>query len=121
MSTERYSSSGTLHTSRESASGATHKSPWPHINQDNQEIVKGYCSCQEVKQTPPVALLHPWIWASQPWKLIHVDFAGPFMGGSYLIVVDVHSKWPEVHHISTTTTTKTKVLRSLCARYGIPE
>ena len=28
MSTERYSSSGTLHTLRESAPGATHKSPW---------------------------------------------------------------------------------------------
>ena len=44
------------------------------------------------------------------------------MGGSYLIVVDAHSKWPEVHHMSTTTTTKTiQVLRSLFARYGIPE
>ena len=69
-----------------------------------------------------VAPLHPWIWPSQPWKRIHVDFAGPFMGGSYLIVVDAHSKWPEVHHMSTTTTTKTlQVLRSLFARYGIPE
>ena len=53
---------------------------------------------------------------------IHVDFAGPFMGGSYLIAADAHSKWPEVHHMSTTTTTKTlQVLRSLFARYGIPE
>ena len=44
------------------------------------------------------------------------------MGGSYLIVVDAHSKWPEVHHMSTTTTTKTlQVLRSLFARYSIPE
>ena len=95
---------------------------WPHIDQDIQEMVKGCCACQEVKQAPPVAPLHPWIWPSQPWKRIHVDFAGPFMGGSYLIVVDAHSKWPEVHHMSTTTTTKTlQVLRSLFARYGIPE
>ena len=85
-------------------------------------MVKGCCACQEVKQAPPVAPLHPWIWPSQPWKHIHVDFAGPFMGGSYLIVVDAHSKWPEVHHMSTTTKTKTiQVLRSLSARYGIPE
>ena len=95
---------------------------WPHIDQDIQEMVKGCCACQEVKQAPPVAPLHPWIWPSQPWKRIHVDFPGPFMGGSYLIVVDAHSKWPEVHHMSTTTMTKTlHVLRSLFARYGIPE
>ena len=51
-----------------------------------------------------------------------MDFAGPFMGGSYLILEDAHSKWPEIHHMSTTTMTKTiQVLRSLFARYGIPE
>ena len=95
---------------------------WPHIDQDIQEMMKGCCACQKVKQVPPVAPLHPWIRPSQPWKQIHVDFAGPFMGGSYLIVVDAHSKWPEVHHMSTTTTTKSlQVLRSLFARYGIPE
>ena len=94
---------------------------WPHIDQDIQEMVKVCCVCQEVKQTPPVAHLHPCIWPSQPWKRIHVDFAGPFMGGSYLIVVDAHSKWPKVQHMSTATTTKTQVLRSLFARYGIPE
>jgi hypothetical protein len=25
-----------------------------------------------------------------------VDFAGPFVGTSFLVVVDTHSKWPEV-------------------------
>ena len=51
-----------------------------------------------------------------------MDFAGPFLGGSYLIAVDDHSKWPEVHYMSSTTTTKTiQVLRQLFARYGIPE
>ena len=50
------------------------------------------------KQAPPVAPLQPRIWPSQPWKRIHVDFAGPFMGDSYLIAVDAHSKWPEVHY-----------------------
>ena len=44
------------------------------------------------------------------------------MGGSYLIVVDAHSIWPEEYHMSTTTMTKTiQVLRCLVVRYGIPE
>lgn len=91
---------------------------WPHIH----DMVKAWISCQEVKQAPPVAPLQPWIWPSQPWKRIHVDFAGPFIGGSYLIVVDAHSKWPEVEHMSSTTAVKTiQVLRQMFARYGIPE
>ena len=32
---------------------------WPYIDQDIQEMVKGCCASQEVKQTLPVALLHP--------------------------------------------------------------
>ena len=43
-----------------------------------------------------VYLLHPWLWPAKPWQSIHVDFAGPFMGKMFLIVVDAHSKWPEV-------------------------
>ena len=86
---------------------------WPKIDQDIHAF-------QEVKQASPVAPLQPWIWPSQPWKRIHVDFAGPFMGGSYLIAVG--SKWPEVHYMSYTTASKTiQVLRSIFARYGIPE
>ena len=60
-------------------------------------MVKSCPACLEVKQAPPVAPLQPWIWPTQPWKRVHVDFAGPFMGSMYIIAVDAHSKWPEVH------------------------
>ena len=50
-----------------------------------------------------------------------MDFAGPFAGKMFLIVVDAHSKWPEVHIMSSTTAAKTiAVLRELFARYGLP-
>ena len=40
----------------------------------------------------------------------------------FLIVVDAHSKWPEVVQMSTTTTSKTvEVLQVLFAKYGLPE
>ena len=35
--------------------------------------------------------------ASSPWKRIHVDFAGPFLGSYFMVVVDAHSKWLEVY------------------------
>ena len=64
-------------------------------------------SCQTVKHAPTAAPLHPWIWPTKPWQRIHVDFAGPFMGTSFLVVVDTHSKWPEVFKMSSTTTSHT--------------
>ena len=61
-------------------------------------------------------------WPDGPWKRIHVDFAGPFQGSMFMVIVDAHSKWLEVIPMSTTTTEKTlDVLRSMFARYGIPE
>ena len=57
-----------------------------------------------------------------PWNHIHVDFTGPYLGHTFFIVVDVHSKWPEVEMMSTTTSEKaTEVLRSLFAHHGLSE
>ena len=42
------------------------------------------------------ASLHPWEWPSQPWSRLHIDFAGPFEGKMFLVVVDSHSKWLDV-------------------------
>ena len=32
------------------------------------------------------------------WSLVHVDYAGPIVGKMFFVVVDAHSKWPEVYH-----------------------
>lgn len=40
----------------------------------------------------------------------------------YLVVVDAHSKWPEVYEMSSTTVAKTiTILRHIFAAYGLPE
>ena len=92
---------------------------WPGIDQN---MVKACTTCQQVKQAPAVAPLHPWIWPSRPWQRVHVDFAGPFLGSTYLIAVDAHSKWPEVQEMKSTMAAKTiEVLRHLFARFGLPE
>ena len=78
--------------------------------------------CQSVRNSPPVAPLHPWCWPTRPWQRIHVDFAGPLLGRSYLIVVDVYSKWPEVVEMRSTTTSATiRELRRMFASHGLPE
>ena len=95
---------------------------WPGLDEELVKMSKSCAQCQAVKQAPAVAPLHPWIWPSRPWQRVHVDFAGPFLGKSFLIIVDAHSKWPEVFEMGDTTTAKTiAVLRHLFASYGLPE
>ncbi len=51
-----------------------------------------------------------------------MNFAGPFMGTTFLVVVDACSKWPEVFSMTSTTAAQTvMVLRELFARTGVPE
>ncbi|MGH0157174.1 UNVERIFIED_CONTAM: hypothetical protein FKN15_033151 [Acipenser sinensis] len=95
---------------------------WPGIDQQIEELIKGCSGCQHIQNAPRAAPLHPWEWPTIPWQRIHIDFAGPFMGQMFLVVVDACSKWPEVFLMNTTTTTRTiDVLRSLFARAGVPE
>ena len=74
-----------------------------------------------MKGDPKLTPLHPWEFPEGPWRRIHVNFAGPFQGKSFLIVVDAYSKWPEVVAMDETTTDKTvDALRAIFARWGIP-
>ena len=65
--------------------------------------------CQAVRNAPAAAPLHPWVWPSSPWQRVHIDFAGPFQGRTFFVLVDAHSKWPEV--VQMTSTSATFVLR----------
>ena len=94
---------------------------YPGLDKDLEDRARGCVACQGVKNSPPVAPLHLWVWPATPWQRIHVDFAGPFMNKSYLLVTDTHSKWPEIIEMNSTTTQKTITeLRKLFSAYGLP-
>ena len=70
---------------------------------------------------PPKAPLHPWKWSAKPWECIHIHFFEKDKL-NFLIVIDAYSKWLEVIPMSSTTRLRTiEALRTLFARYGIPE
>ncbi|XP_039616502.1 uncharacterized protein K02A2.6-like [Polypterus senegalus] len=95
---------------------------WPGIDEDIEKIAQQCSGCQMVQNDPERAPLHPWEWPTLPWQRLHIDFAGPFMGTTFLVVVDACSKWPEVFIMSSTTTSHTiEVLRNLFARTGVPQ
>eukprot|EP00731_Ephydatia_muelleri_P031413 Em0022g927a len=58
----------------------------------------------------------------RPWARIHIDYAGPFEGKYWLIVIDAYSKWLEiVSHQSITTLSTIKSLREIFSRFGVPK
>ena len=95
---------------------------WPLMDDDIAERVKSCNQCQLTCHAPQPAPLHPWELPEHPWVCLHIDYAGPYLGKWFLIVVDAHSKWLEVMTTnSANTTNTTEHLHSLFATRGLPE
>lgn len=94
---------------------------WPKLDDNIETVCKSCNGCRSERNQAPAAPVHPWAWPGTPWYRIHIDFAGPFKNAMFLIVIDAYSKWPEVFHMRSTTTSSTvQVLRTLFARQGVP-
>ncbi len=92
------------------------------MDKEIEEVVKSCHSCQAYRHSTAPAQLHPWEWPDQLWSRLHIDFAGPVKGSMLLIVVDSHSKWLEVHTMSSITSSQTiEKLRSTFATHGLPK
>uniref|UniRef100_A0A914CW25 RNA-directed DNA polymerase n=1 Tax=Acrobeloides nanus TaxID=290746 RepID=A0A914CW25_9BILA len=95
---------------------------WPDIDADIETTVKNCNNCAMAQKNPIKTELQSWPQTSAPWSRIHVDYAGPMNGFTYLVVVDSFSKWPEIFQTKSTTSKATiRLLRRLFASYGIPD
>ena len=63
---------------------------WPNIDRDVEQHVKGCDPCQQNRPRELETLLYSWNAPSEPWARIHVDYAGPFDGHYWLVVIDSH-------------------------------
>ena len=95
---------------------------WPRLDRDIEETVRHCSSCQMNQSAPPTAPLHPWRWLSNPWTRLHIDFTGPFMGKTFFILIDAHSKWIDaVSTHSPSAVAAIEHLRTTFSQFGIPE
>jgi transposase InsO family protein len=95
---------------------------WPGIDAEIEQMARQCDACAVQSSDPAKAPLHSWEYPSKPWQRLHIDFAGPFLGRMWLIVVDAYSEWPEVIPMQTTTSEKTiAALRNIFAIHGLPE
>eukprot|EP00731_Ephydatia_muelleri_P012306 Em0006g1200a len=95
---------------------------WPGIDGDLESQVKSCQACQVNRKSPPVTPLHPWEFPPRPWARLHIDFAGPFMGKQFIVLVDAHSKWLEVSVVSSCSSQQAiKFLRHVFSTHRLPE
>ena len=45
---------------------------WEGVDKDIESVVKSCQACQSVKNAPPNAPLHPWLWPTKPWQRLHI-------------------------------------------------
>ena len=88
--------------------------------------IEDYCrrchGCQQAQRAPAKSPWQPWSPASKPWSRLHVDFAGPIYGQTYLIVVDAFTKWPEIFAMKNPSASATvEILKNLFSVFGIPD
>ena len=95
---------------------------WPKLDADIETVVKRCVTCQEHRNLPAPAPLHPWEWPSKPWQRLHINYAEPFMGHMFLILMDAHSKWMDVYPVTASTSAITiEFLPKSFSNQGIPE
>lgn len=94
---------------------------YPSLDTDIEAMVADCELCQINRNNPPTTE-HSWPAATKPWSRVHVDFMGPFMGKTFLVLVDAYSKWPVVKIMpSMTSKAVIDVLREIFADNGLPE
>jgi hypothetical protein len=80
---------------------------WPGLTQDIEETARKCDTCQQKTHDPAPVPLHPWEFPTRPWQRLHIDFAGPAFGFTWLIYVDAYSKYPGAIPLTTTTANST--------------
>ena len=93
---------------------------YPSIDSDIENHVLACVPCAQSQRNPPECQLQNWRYPDHPLDRVHIDFAGPIEGKQLLIIVDAHSKWPQVDILNSTATAGViDSLRSFCSTFGI--
>lgn len=94
---------------------------WPGCNADIEKFCMSCQICRENANSPPQRY-ESWPTPANAWDRIHLDFAGPFLGKMWLIIIDAKSKFPFVAKMevgATTTRATIEVLEQTFSIEGI--
>jgi len=95
---------------------------WPRMDKDIESITKNCEACNTFSNNPNYKIKHCWEAASSPFERVHIDFAGPFLGHVFLVMVDAYTKWPEVHITKNMLASNTiSKCREIFTNFGLPQ
>jgi hypothetical protein len=94
---------------------------WPGLKADIENTVKACIICQEYARNPPKTAISPSPNPKGPWQRLHADYAGPFLGGMWLVIMDSFSKYPHVLFTQSTSAEATvSLFKTVLAIHGLP-
>uniref|UniRef100_A0AC34FNR6 Reverse transcriptase n=1 Tax=Panagrolaimus sp. ES5 TaxID=591445 RepID=A0AC34FNR6_9BILA len=95
---------------------------WPNSAVDMREYVAICGACKGQAKAGPKKPVVNWPQATQAWQRMHIDYAGPFEGSFWLILVDAHSKFVFVERMQTITAAATIIkLDKIFGYFGFPQ
>lgn len=93
---------------------------WPNMSSQIEDMVKKCSLCAKSRPTTREPLL-PSSFPDRPWSRVAMDLFD-LHGKTYLLVVDYHSRWPEIRLLNHQTSGAIiSRLKSIFATHGIPD
>ena len=94
---------------------------WPGLSTEIEKMVSTCKACQATRASAPRLPAVPWPSPCAPWSRLHVDFAGPFKGKHFMVIVDAYSGWTDVYQVRGPTTEEAIKCLNTCFRFnGLP-
>ena len=95
---------------------------WKTIDKDIENLVKSCKECSENRNNPAKAPVHHWDPPANNWDRIHIDYAGPFQGYNYLVMIDAKSRWAEIKILreAPNSYNTIKLLNEIFSTHGYP-
>ena len=95
---------------------------WHKIDSDIEKLAQNCYECNSHRNNPPQVTNHIWEPAQTPFERVHADFAGPFLGHYFFILIDAFTKWPEIHIVKDIKANTTiNICRQIFYTYGLPK
>ena len=94
---------------------------WPGLDTDLEKFVRHCLNCQLQANFPKRTRDTVWPESPSVWNRLHLDYAGPFLGFYWLIIVDAWSKWCEIQMLQKATSQETiNICKRYFGIYGLP-
>ena len=94
----------------------------PGIDSYLEMMARKYKSCEKNHKKHRNVSLHPWEWPAKPWTRLHMEYAGPFMGHMFLVLVNATFKWIEIKIVNKADSESTReVLLKIFMTHRMPK